>query len=149
KVQTQVRDALNVAGSSGAIKSLSQMGISTNPSDGILKVDDTKLAAALKDNMADVQALFSGDKGNSAKLGAMADTYVKSGGVFSTTTDSNTQTLTGHEKQCAAAELRIDAKRETYRQQFTKLDSRVGQMNSVSSYLTQQLSMLGNISKEK
>src|SRR3546814_15619316 len=68
-VQNQIRDALNVAGSGDAISTLSQMGITTDPTTGNLKVDNDKLAAALKDNMADVEKLFSGENGMSVKLG--------------------------------------------------------------------------------
>jgi len=149
QVQSQVRDALNVAGTSGAIRTLSQMGITTNPSDGVLKVDADKLAKALKDNMADVQALFSGETGISKKMAAVADTFVKSGGLISSATESMKTSLKDLEKQYAAASDRIDQKMENYRQQFTRLDTMVAQMNSVSSYLTQQLSMLANIGKEK
>lgn len=149
QVQSQIRSALNVAGSSGAIRSLAQMGITTNPSDGVLKVDNDKLAAALKDNMVDVQKLFAGENGISAKMASVADTFVKSGGSISTATDSMNNTLKDLEKQYEAMSDRIDAKMETYRQQFTRLDTMMAQMNSVSSYLTQQLSMLANIGKEK
>jgi flagellar hook-associated protein 2 len=149
QVQTQVREALNVANSSGAIRTLSQLGITTNPSDGVLKVDSDKLAKALKDNMADVQALFAGESGISKKMAAVADTFIKSDGLISSATDSMKTSLKDLEKQYAAASARIDQKMENYRQQFTRLDTMVAQMNSVSSYLTQQLSMLANIGKEK
>lgn len=149
QVQSQVREALNVANSSGAIRTLSQMGITTNPSDGVLKVDADKLAKALKDNMVDVQGLFSGENGISKKMAAVADTFVKSGGLISSATDSMTTTLKDLEKQYSAMSDRIDQKMETYRQQFTRLDTMVAQMNSVSSYLTQQLSMLANIGNDK
>lgn len=149
QVQSQIRSVLNVAESSGAIRTLTQMGITTNPSDGILKVDNDKLAAALKDNMVDVQKLFAGENGISAKMAAAADTFVKSGGSIPSATDSMNNTLKDLEKQYEAMSERIDAKMETYRQQFTRLDTMMAQMNSVSSYLTQQLSMLANIGKEK
>jgi flagellar hook-associated protein 2 len=149
QVQTQVRDALNVANTSGAVRTLSQMGITTNPSDGVLKVDADKLAKALKDNMGDVQALFAGENGISKKMAGVADTFVKSDGLISSATDSMKTSLKDLEKQYAAASDRIDQKMENYRQQFTRLDTMVAQMNSVSSYLTQQLSMLANIGKEK
>lgn len=149
RVQSQMRDALNAAESSGAFKTLSQMGITTNPTDGVLKVDNDKLAAALKDNMADVQKLFAGENGIGAKMSSIADDFVKSGGIISSATDSITNTLKDLEKQYEATSNRIDAKMETYRKQFTQLDTMMAQMNSVSSYLTQQLSMLANIGKEK
>lgn len=148
KVQNQIRDALNVAGSGDAIRTLSQMGITTDPTTGNLKVDNDKLATALKDNMADVEKLFSGENGLSASLGRVADNFIKSGGTISSATDSMTNTLKDLEDQYQATSDRIDVKMETYRKQFSQLDSMMAQMNSISSYLTQQLSMLGNIGKE-
>ncbi len=148
-VQNQMRNALNVASSSGAFASLSQLGITTNPSDGTLKIDDTKLAAALKDNLVDVQSLLAGENGISKQMSNAADTFVKSGGLISTATDSMSTTLKNLEKQYTAESGRIDAKMENYRKQFSALDSMMAQMNSVSSYLTQQLSMLGNLNEKK
>lgn len=147
-VQNQIRNALNVADSTGAIRSLSQMGITTDPKDGMLKVDDVKLSAALKDNMVDVQKLFAGENGISKKLGATADIFIKSGGLISSASDSMTASLKDMEKQYTATSARIDAKMEGYRKQFSAMDAMVAQMNSVSSYLTQQLSMLGNLNEK-
>ncbi|NYT86229.1 flagellar filament capping protein FliD [Pollutimonas harenae] len=149
KVQNQIRDALNVVGAGDTLRSLSQMGISTDPTTGNLKVDNDKLAAALKDNMPDVEKLFAGENGLSASLGRVTDDFIKSGGTISSATDSMTSTLKNLEEQYEAMSDRIDAKMETYRKQFSQLDSMMAQMNSISSYLTQQLSMLGNMSKEK
>lgn len=144
KVQSQVRDALNVAG--GTIN-LSQLGITTDPTTGTLKTDGTKLDAALRDNMDDVKALFAGDNGISKRVSTVADLYTGTGGIISSTTSSITNSLKDLEKQYDAASARIDAKMENYRQQFIQLDSMIAQMNSTSAYLSQQLSMLGNISK--
>lgn len=146
RVQTQVRAALNSSEASGAIANLSQMGISTDPVTGNLKVDDKKLTAALKDNMADVQKLFAGENGLSARMAAVATEFTKSGGIIANATDSISQTLKDLEKQYDATTERIDAKMESYRRQFVALDSMMAQMNSVSSYLTQQLAMLNNLS---
>jgi flagellar hook-associated protein 2 len=147
-VQNQIRNALNVADSTGAIRSLSQMGITTDPKDGTLKVDSTKLATALKDNMVDVQSLFAGENGISKKLGAAADGFIKSDGLISSATESMTTNLKDLNKQYGIAFDRIDAKMATYRKQFSAMDAMVAQMNSVSSYLTQQLSMLGNLNEK-
>src|SRR5690606_34947143 len=149
KVQNQVREALNTADSSGVFKTLSQIGITTNPKDGTLVVSNDKLNAALKDNMADVQKLFAGENGIAARMSAIADTFVKSDGIIKLATDSISDTIKDLDKQFEATSIRIDAKMETYRQQFTRLDTMMAQMGSVSSYLTQQLSMLGNIGKDK
>ena len=149
RVQNQVRAALNVATSSGVIRSLSQLGIKTQITDGTLTIDSAKIATALDNNMADVQNLFSGDHGVAAQLNIVTESFLRSDGLFSTATEGINRTITDLQSQYDAALERIDAKMETYRQQFTSLDAMVARMNSVSSYLTQQLSMLGNLSERK
>src|SRR5690606_4479660 len=142
-VQSQIRNALNAVDSSGAIRTLSQIGISTNPTDGTLEVNSTKLNEALKDHMVDIQKFFTGESGLSARLGAAADIFIKSDGLISNATDSINRNLKDLQQQYDATSDRIDMKMETYRKQFVQLDAMMAQMNSVSSYLTQQLSMLG------
>ncbi|WP_353151364.1 flagellar filament capping protein FliD [Pollutimonas bauzanensis] len=148
-VQSQLRSGLNAVNDTGTVRNLSSLGITTNPNTGLLVVDSKKLETALKDGMVDVQKLFAGENGISKKLGAVADNFVKSDGVISSASDSMTQALKGLEKQYDATSLRIDAKMETYRKQFSALDSMMAQMGSISSYLTQQLSMLGNMNDSK
>ncbi len=144
-IQSQIRNALNAPGATGMMKTLTQLGISTDPKEGTLTIDSADLGAALKDNMVDVQALFTGDNGIVKQLTAVTDTFVKSGGVISAGMDSMTATLKDMEDQFDAESLRIDSRMENYRKQFTALDTLVAQMGSVSSYLTQQLSALGNM----
>ena len=55
-----------------------------------------------------------------------------------------TRTLKDLDRQYATAKDRTDAQIESYRKQFTQMDVLVSQMNSTSSYLTQQLSKLGS-----
>ncbi len=146
RVQTEMRGALN--GALGGIDglSLSRIGITTDPKSGELKVDDTKLAKALSSNLAGVTALFAGTDGAGTRVASAADAFTRSGGLFSATTDSLNRTIDQMQKQYDATADRIDQRMETYRQQFTQLDSMVAQMNSLSSYLTQQLSMLNKLS---
>lgn len=147
RIQSDVRNAINVATTEGNVRSLAQLGITTNVNDGSLEVDEAKLAAALKDNMPDVQALLSGATGLSGRLGDVVETFNRSGGLISSTTDSITKNISDLQRQYDVTADRIDLKMENYRRQFSALDSFVAQMNSVSSYLSQQLSMLGNNGK--
>ncbi len=148
RVQTQVRDALNVAGASNGIGSLSQLGITTNITDGTLTVDSTKLAAALKDNLAGVQDLFAGENGIGAQMTKVADEFVKTGGSISTAQDNVTAMLKNLEDQYDTTSERIETKMSLYKRQFTALDTMVAQMNSLSSYLTTQLAALSNNNKD-
>ncbi|HEX2519274.1 MAG TPA: flagellar filament capping protein FliD, partial [Castellaniella sp.] len=52
------------------------------------------------------------------------------------------KTIADIKKQYDATSSLIDQRMATYRTQFTQLDSMVTQMNSLSSYLTQQLTAL-------
>ncbi|MBP6020044.1 MAG: flagellar filament capping protein FliD [Burkholderiaceae bacterium] len=147
--QNQVRQALNSAVSDGAISTLSQLGITTDPKDGTLKIDEKKLEEALKTNMVDVQKLFTGELGLSANLAKVADNFTRSDGLIKNAEDGTNRTISQLDKQFLATTERIDAKMEAYRKQFSGLDVMMSQMNGISNYLTQQLSMLGNIGKDK
>lgn len=147
RVQTEMRNALSGALSGEGGLSLSAIGITVDPRSGELKVDDDKLSNALSANLKGVTSLFTGDNGAGTRVAAAADQFTRDGGLFSTTKDSLDKTFDQIQKQFDATADRIDQRMETYRQQFTRLDSMVAQMNSLSSYLTTQLSMLNNLSK--
>lgn len=149
RLQTDVRNTLNVVAPDGDLQTLSQLGISTNIKTGMLEVDDAKLDAALKNNMSGIQDLLSGTNGVGNRLKAVSDTFNSKGGLFSVTADSIKKSIVDLQRQYTVTVDRIDAKMDNYRRQFTSLDSMVSQMNSVSNYLTQQLSMLENIGKQK
>lgn len=146
--QNQVRQALHGAENTGSMRTLSQLGITTNPSSGLLEVDEKKLAEALKTNMGDVQKLFAGETGISGKLAKVVDTFTRSDGLISAAQDGADRSIKALAKQFEVTNARIDTKMEAYRQQFANLDVMMSQMNGISSYLTQQLSMLGNMGKD-
>lgn len=147
RVQTEMRGALN--GALGGIDglSLSRIGITTDPVSGELKVDDKQLAAALSDNLQGVTSLFTSQNGAGTRIAAAAETFTRNNGLFSSATDSLNASFKQIQRQYDAAADRIDQRMETYRRQFTQLDAMVAQMNSLSGYLAQQMSMLENLSK--
>jgi len=149
RVQTQFREVVNVSMPSGTIRSLSQIGIKSNATTGELTVDSDKLSAALKDNLGDVKSLLAGTDGVTSKLKAVADSFLGTKGLINAAKDGTNDTIKDLAKQYEATSYRIDAKMAAYSAQFTALDSMVAQMNSVSSYLTQQLTMLSNLNNSK
>ena len=124
------------------------LGIETNPSDGTLNFDEAVLAQALKDNPDDVRAMLSGPNGLSARIDQVTSTFNRSSGLFSVATDGITRSLTDLKQQYDITSQRIDTQMENYRRQFSALDSLVAQMNTMSDYLAQQLSMLNDIGKQ-
>lgn len=148
RVQTQARDALNGFSDEGTLRTLSQLGISTNHTTGLLEIDDDKLAAGLKDHLGDVNRLFAGENGLSQRVVAMTDNFLGSNGYLQSAKDGADRSIRDLQRQFTDTSARIDAKMENYRRQFSALDSMMAQMTSVSSYLTQQLSMLGNLNEK-
>ncbi|GAA0782428.1 flagellar filament capping protein FliD [Castellaniella ginsengisoli] len=147
-VQTRMRDALSGAIDSVNGTTLSKIGITTDPKTGKLNIDDTKLTKALSEDLENVKSLFTGTTGVGARVDQTAETFTRSGGLFSTATDGLNKTISDIKKQYDATADRIDQRMKTYRAQFTQLDSMVSQMNSLSSYLSQQLSALSSKSSK-
>lgn len=149
RVESQMRGALLGGEGSGAIYSLADLGITTDYKTGKLEIDDKKLDAAVKENLSDVTNYFSGENGLAKALDNAADLFIKSDGLIKNATDGIDRSLKDLKKQYDAISERIDTKMENYRKQFTQLDVMVNQMNGVSSYLNQQLSMLANMNNQK
>lgn len=144
RVQSQMRDSINGLTANGL--TLTSIGIKTDPTNGNLSVDTDKLNEALANNRADIEQLFAGESGLSQRVTAAAEVFTKSDGLLKTSQDGIEKTISQLKRQYEQTEMRIDQKMETYRMQFVQLDSFVAQMGGISSYLTQQLSMLGNMS---
>ena len=141
-VQTRMRDALSGVIDTESGTTLSSIGITTDPKTGELSINDSKLTEALSENIEGVKSLFTGTSGVGTRVSETADSFLRFDGLFSTTTDSLNKTISDIKKQYDATADRIDQRMETYRAQFTQLDGMVSQMNSLSSYLAQQLSAL-------
>lgn len=148
RVQSMVRDSLNVSQEEGTVRSLAQLGITTDPVSGALKVDDEKLNAALADNLPDIKNLLTGDNGLVKRVTSTINTITNSDGMITSATNGAERNSKLLDKEYTATTLRIEERMETYRQQFVALDKTVAQMSSVSSYLTQQLAMLSNLSSQ-
>jgi flagellar hook-associated protein 2 len=147
-VQTRMRDAISSAFDATDSTTLSKIGITTDPKTGELKIDNDKLTKALSENLDGVKSLFTSGTGIGSRVDAAAEAFTKSDGLFSTTTAGLNKTITDIKKQYDATADRIDQRMETYRAQFTQLDAMVSQMNSLSSYLSQQLSALSSKSSK-
>ncbi|WP_368639253.1 flagellar filament capping protein FliD [Castellaniella ginsengisoli] len=147
-VQTRMRDAISGAFDATDSTTLSKIGITTDPKTGELKIDNDKLTKALSENLDGVKSLFTSGTGIGSRVDAAAEAFTKSDGLFSTTTAGLNKTITDIKKQYDATADRIDQRMETYRAQFTQLDAMVSQMNSLSSYLSQQLSALSSKSSK-
>ncbi|MCX5462639.1 flagellar filament capping protein FliD [Alcaligenes parafaecalis] len=150
EAQNAMRDAtLGHVPSEGEIRSLVGLGINVDPKTGDLQLDEKKLNEVLKTNMADVKNMFVGEQGVAGRVQAAADEFIKKGGRIDNAQEGAEKVGKKLQDQYDAADQRIENKMEAYRKQFVQLDVMINRMKGTSDYLSQQLSMLGNMNNSK
>lgn len=142
-LQAQLRSILGsaVSGTSGALNTLSDVGVSFQK-DGTLKLDQTKLDTAMKDHFADMATLFSSDNGYLTTLKTFTTSILASNGALANRTNGIGKSITDISNRRTEMETRLLSIEKRYRAQFTNLDSMLSSMNATSTYLTQQLAKL-------
>ncbi len=139
----QLRGALSSvpAGVSDAFKNLSDFGVQTD-SAGKLTLDSTKLQSALQTN-------FSAVTKSIAAYGASFETLTGkingSDGVIESRLEGLNSTSNNLKDRAEAMNRMLTLVEARYRKQFVGLETLLGQMQTTSSYLTQQLSALSNL----
>lgn len=133
-----------VAGISGDYTTLASLGITTS-ADGTLALDSTKFQKAMAADSAAVIAIFGGENGVAARMGTYVDSRLSSGGELAARTANLSSSQKDLEKQREALELRMQVVQERYLRQFTAMDTLLSQLQSTSSYLSQQLQGLSNL----
>lgn len=140
-LQRQVRTILGSAQASGGTYTmLSQLGVSFQ-TDGSLKLDSTKLAAALSANFGDAAA-FTSALGTSIKTAA--DALIGTTGPLASKTDGINRSIKDLGSQRTNIQSRLASVQQRYERQFRALDTLLSGMNSTSSFLTQQLGNMPN-----
>lgn len=147
-IESRLRSVLTGGGEGGELSTLSQLGITLEAGttlSGKLQVDDEKLDNLIANDPQALSAFFAGDNkdgGLAGKLNSSIDQMTSSNGVLKgaiTGAENNVKSL---DERYARMEKSIDATIARYRAQFGQLDVMVAEMNSMSSYLTQQFDAL-------
>ncbi|QFY77311.1 flagellar hook-associated protein 2 [Alcaligenes faecalis] len=150
EAQNAMRDAtLGFVPGEGEIRSLVGLGINIDPKTGDLQLDEKKLNEVLKTNMADVKNMFVGENSVAGRVQAAADDFIKKDGRIDNAQAGAEKVGKKLQDQYDAADQRIENKMEAYRKQFVQLDVMINRMQGTSNYLSQQLSMLGNMNDRK
>ena len=140
-LQRQVRTILGSTHTSGGTYTmLSQLGVSFQ-TDGSLKLDSTKLAAALSANFGDAAA-FTSALGTAIE--SAADALIGTTGPLANKTDGINRSIKDIGSRRTSIQSRLSAVQQRYEKQFRALDTLLSSMNSTSSYLSQQLGNLPN-----
>jgi flagellar hook-associated protein 2 len=122
---------------------LSAIGLKTAV-DGSLSLDGAKFDTALAANPGVVKNLLGEDADFGKNMRDMLHNYVGAQGLLTDRgkgLDIRMKSLT---QQRAALDARMERLEASYRRQFTALDAMMAQMQSTSSYITQQLGALNN-----
>lgn len=150
-LRNQLRGMLRQTGGvSDVFNSLSQMGFDIQR-DGSIKLDNAKLDAALA-QPAEMVKLFSepADIGNPGRAGLgvrmkdLLGRLVGAEGPLTSRTEGLQARLKRNEKDQDRLEDRVAQVEARLLRQYQALDASMGQLNSLSTYMTQQLSMLNN-----
>ncbi|BCG62736.1 MAG: flagellar hook-associated protein 2 [Methyloprofundus sp.] len=142
-VQSQVREAVadTVTSASTSYNSLATIGINIDK-DGVMATDSTAFSAALKNNLTAVSDVFSSSNGVAARLDTRLDQYLNSGGTFDVQTKSLNNQLSSYADDRDTVQIRLDNLQRGMMKQFIAMDVAVGQFQSTSAYLAQQLANL-------
>ena len=121
-----------------AFANLSSLGVSFQR-DGTLALDETKLKNAID---TDFGAVTSTLNTIGASMETLADEVTSFDGLLANRTDGLNQSVDRLDDQRTRLEYQLELTEKRIRAQYVALDTLMGQLNTTSSYLTQQLASL-------
>jgi flagellar hook-associated protein 2 len=141
----QLRGILSTPATGGTRSYLAEVGVSVQ-ADSSLKLDSSKLESAMTSNFADVQNLFNSASGFITRLSTWGASAVDTGGLIDTRVHTLNDSIDNYNDQIDKLELRMKVIQAQYTATYTKLNTFLGTMNALSSYLTSQFSSTSNTS---
>lgn len=131
-------------GASSIFSRLSSIGFDPQ-ADGSLKTNTTKLDAAMA-NLTELRKAFDNvddavpaNRGLGVQMRLFADGLLADDGALDSRQEALRASIERNDKRQDQLELRITAFEKRVRAQYTALDTTMGQMSGLSSYLTQQI----------
>lgn len=146
-VDTRMRRILAepVAGAGGAYTTLASLGIAVTVQ-GTLQLDAPKFRRALAADPEAVNRVFSSaDSGVAVRVSDYLGARLSSGGEFAARDERITTQRRRLEQDRQALDARMLVVQQRYLKQFTAMDTMLAQLQSTSSYLTQQLDSLSKL----
>lgn len=157
RLRTSVSDLMS--GQPSSMNALSKAGISTGKPTGTgtlsdasiqgdLTLDATALTNALTTQFNDVKSLFSNPTGSYASEGLtqrmndVLNTFVGSGGVFSSEIAGSNATIASLGKQKSDWDIRLTNKEAALRRTYTAMETAMQQSQSQGTWLTGQIAKL-------
>lgn len=146
-LQSQLRNALNVMSTaSSAFGRLSDVGIVMN-AEGSLEQKSSRVDAALN-NLGELRKLFAEDGADTAGTGFMrrfrelADAALGTDGSMESRNTALKSRIKRIDDQQAQMELRLELREKRLRAQYEALDTNMGKLGGLSSFVSQQMASL-------
>lgn len=142
-LQNALRGMMRSATPGGAFTTLADIGIEIK-SGGKMSINSTKLGAAL-DNPEAVQNLFNADnvdptaQGFGEKLKTFTEGFSGASGTLTSRTESLRAAVTRNTREQDNVIARAARAETRYLRQYNAMDAMVGQLNSLNSFVTQQI----------
>ena len=143
-IESRLRSVLTGGVAGGELSTLNQLGI-TLQRDGTLEMDDDTISDLVANNPQALSDFFvGGDAGNglAAQLDSTVEQMLGDNGVVKLAISGAESRVKSLDERYERMEKTIEGTISRYRTQFGQLDSMIAQMNSMSSYLTQQFDAL-------
>ncbi|MGY0197762.1 flagellar filament capping protein FliD [Leptothrix sp. BB-4] len=130
---------------SGSFQRLAQLGIDVKK-DGSMSVDATKLGNALGSRLADVKTVFANkdtavasNNGFATRLQQWGDDLLKFNGPLTSRSESLQSRASANTKKQDEFNDRMTQVEARLKAQYSALDTQMGKLNSLSSYVSQQV----------
>lgn len=142
-IRDQIRRELSVAVTdiNADFTSLGEIGIETQL-DGKLQVDSETLSQVLDGDFTKFGQLFANSDGFAVRLFDLVDGFLETGGIIDARTKGLNSSIEDFADQRVALNKRLASLETRLLTQFNALDSLLGQLNSTSNFLNQQLNNL-------
>lgn len=132
---------------SSTYKQLSDIGLEMQK-DGTLKVNDTKLSAALKNNLGEVAKLFNATSADGSAQGfgtrakALGDVLLQSDGAIASRTKSLKDSITRNEKEQEKLNARTEATKARLLKVYNAMDSQIAGYKNTAASLSQTITAM-------
>lgn len=143
--QNQLQSILGkiTAGGSGAVKSLTDLGISAGTG-GTYSTDETKLGNALSASLASIGNLLGGTNGIATQVGNLVDGYTKPGGLLDTINKGLQTGLSSVSKQQTALTASMAAYSARLTAEYNAMDRAVALLKQTQTYLNAEFNPTAN-----
>jgi flagellar hook-associated protein 2 len=149
-LDTQLHSILSkTTGASSLYATFSALGLQLQK-DGSLKMDDTKVSAALANlpeatkALSNLDATTPGNNGLAKQFSDWATGVLQTGGLLPGKTDSIQRRIDANQKDQDAMNTRLAAIQQRLNAQYSNLDTVMASSNALNSFITQQITNWNN-----